>query len=261
MADSRLDSSARIADKHDDPTVPGKEAAMTKQAEREFATKVDQAYLYQKPFNDPRVFREFAVVLELFGARVAGGSILDVGCGSGWTSHFLARSGYQVTGVDISDRMIEVAADKARQENLAVDFAVADMEELDLPRKDFDAALYFDCLHHCPGYQEALNRVYRHLRPGGYVLLLETTLLHRYSPHAREFSRQYGVTELGFSRSQLRGALRTAGFGDVTFYRDPGTFYQGFLGFGKAALRLLAGFVWYYPQSKNIVIARKPATA
>jgi ubiquinone/menaquinone biosynthesis C-methylase UbiE len=234
---------------------------MTKQAEREFANKVDQGYLYQKPFNDPRVFREFSVVLELFGSRIPGGSVLDVGCGSGWTSLFLARSGYRVTGVDLSERMIEVAQDKARQENLAVDFAVADMEELDLARKDFDAALYFDCLHHCPGYQQALNRVCDHLRPGGYILLLETTLLHRYSPHAREFSRQYGVTELGFTRGQLRGALRTAGFGNITFYHDPGECYRGFLGFGKAALRLLAGFVFYYPQAKNIVIAQKPAGA
>ena len=85
------------------------------QAERDFARKVDQALLYDKPFYDPRVFREFAVVLEVFRERCPGGRILDLGCGPGWTSLFLARAGFEVLGVDISERMIEVATEEQRR--------------------------------------------------------------------------------------------------------------------------------------------------
>ncbi|MSR31817.1 MAG: class I SAM-dependent methyltransferase [Gemmataceae bacterium] len=230
---------------------------MSKQAERDYATKVDQTHLFGKPFNDPRVFREFALVLEVFGERLAGGTILDIGCGPGWTSLFLARAGYKVVGVDISERMIEIAREQISRDNAAPEFVVGDMEDMDLGRADFDGALFFDCLHHCPAYAKALKRAYAHLRPGGHVLLLETTWLHRYSPHARQVTREFGVTELGFTRRQLRRALREAGFSDLSFYHDPGSSYRGVRGFLKACLRLGCGYFFYYPQAKNIVVARK----
>ena len=89
------------------------------------------------------------------------------------------------------------------------------------------------------------------------MVLFETTLLHRVSPHARRANRTYGVTELGFTRGQLRRALSAAGFGAITFFRDPGPVYRGWGGFLKAALRLWCGFLFYYPRAKNIVVARK----
>ncbi len=230
---------------------------MSKQAEREYALEVDAQHLYEKPFNDPRVFREFAIVLELCRQRFSGGKVLDIGCGPGWTTLFLARAGYRTMGVDISERMIEIARDRAARENADVRFEVADMERLDLDERDFDAALFFDCLHHCPGYAQALARCFEHLRPGGVVLLLETTLLHRFSPHARRTTRQYGVSELGFSRRQLRRALRSAGFSRITFYRDPGPCYRGVWGFLRANLRLWFDWFFYFPQAKNIVLAQR----
>jgi SAM-dependent methyltransferase len=230
---------------------------MTKQAEREYATRVDQAHLFSKPYNDARVFREFAVVLDVFASRAPGGAILDIGCGPGWTSLLLARAGFRVVGVDISERMIEIATERSALENSPAEFVVGDMEDLDLGRGDFDGVLFFDCLHHCPHYPAALKRACAHLRPGGHILLMETTLLHRYSPHARQVTREYGITELGFSRRQLRRALREAGFCDITFYHDPGPCYLGIAGFFKACLRLGSGYFFYAPQMKNIVVARK----
>jgi SAM-dependent methyltransferase len=231
---------------------------MSKQAEREYAYRIDPAHLFLKPFNDPRVFREFAVVLELFGKLLGGrGRLLDVGCGPGWTSLFLARAGYDVVGVDISERMIEIARERSIQENTPAEFLVGDMEDLDPGCSDFDGALFFDCLHHCPAYSTALKRVCDLLRHGGHVLLLETTWLHHFSPHARQVSRDLGVTELGFTRRQLRRALQEAGFHAISFHHDPGACYQGFAGFLKAGLRLGCGYLSAYPQVKNIVLARK----
>lgn len=230
---------------------------MSKQAEREYAARVDSAHLFGKPFNDPRVFREFAVVLEVFGQRIPGGHILDIGCGPGWTTLFLAQAGYRAVGVDISERMIEIARERCTRDHLAVEFTVGDMENLDLGRDDFDGVLFFDSLHHCPQYGAALKRAHAHLRPGGCLLLLETTWLHRYSPHARQFAQEFGVTELGFTRRELRKALREAGFGDVSFYHDPGPCYRGVLGFVQAWLRLGFGYLACFPQTKNIVVAQK----
>ena len=52
-------------------------------------------------------------VLEAF-ARRTGGPLLELGCGTGRTLIPLARSGYQVTGVDMSPEMLRIAAAKAR---------------------------------------------------------------------------------------------------------------------------------------------------
>lgn len=230
---------------------------MSKQAERDYPLRIEQQHLYQKPYNCPRVFREFTLALELLQQHVPGGPILDLGCGPGWTSLLLARAGCEVVGADISERMIDIARERALLENVTADFVVADMEEIELERRDFGGVLLFDCLHHCPRYEAVLQRAYEHLRPGGVVLLLETTWLHRYSPHARAESRQYGITELGFSRGQLRRALKQAGFTGIIQFYDPGHSFRSFGGFLWANLRLWCSYLAAFPQSKNIFLARK----
>ena len=131
------------------------------------------------------------------------------------------------------------------------------MEELQLAHRNFDGALFFDCLHHCPRYSEALKRTHAHLRDGGWLMLLETTWLHRYSPHARAATRQYGVTELGFSRGQLRRAPREAGFTDITFHHDPGPCYRGVGGFLKAATAPLLRLCLLLPSGEEHRPGRK----
>jgi SAM-dependent methyltransferase len=231
---------------------------MTKQAERDYPLKVDQRHLYRKPFDDPRMLREFGLVLDILTRHVpAGGSVLDLGCGPGWTSLFLARAGWDVVGVDISERMIEIARERADRERTAASFVVADMEEMELERRDFDGVLIFDALHHCPGYAHVLRRACEHLRPGGHLLLLEPSWLHLYSRHAQEATRMFGVTELGFTRRGLRRDLYRAGFSRVYQFHDSGPVYRGVLGFLLANFRLWCSYLSSFPRFKHIVLASK----
>jgi 2-polyprenyl-3-methyl-5-hydroxy-6-metoxy-1,4-benzoquinol methylase len=230
---------------------------MSKQAEREYALRVEQGHLYTKPYTQPRALREFGIVLELLRRYAPEGSVLDLGCGPGWTSLFLARAGYDVTGIDISERMIEIAQQRAAREGVPARFLVADMEELSLEEREHDAALCFDSLHHCPGYERVLRRVWEHLRPGGWLLLMEPSWLHHVSPHARRFARAYGVTELGFTRGGLERSLRRAGFSCVRHHHDAGPPFRGPLGFLLALARVTLAYVTAYPQVKQIVLARK----
>ncbi len=231
---------------------------MSKQAERDYPLRVDPGHLYSKPYDCPRELREFAVGLDVLRRHAPPpGPVLDLGCGSGWTSLFLARAGWDVLGVDISERMVEIARDRADAEGSPAEFLVADVEELDLGRRDFAAVVLFDALHHCPGYAHVLRRGYEHLRPGGCLLLLEPSWLHRYSPHARECERRYGVTELGFSRRGLRRDLLRAGFRRVIDYHDPGPVYRGAGGFLAACARLCCAYLSCFPRIKQIILAEK----
>jgi len=58
------------------------------------------------------------------------GSALDVGCGTGDTSIYLAQHGWQVTGVDFTPKALEKARTKARTADAAVNFVHADVTHL-----------------------------------------------------------------------------------------------------------------------------------
>ena len=67
-------------------------------------------------------------------------SILDSGCGTGGHAIPLARRGYQVTGIDISETVIAQAKQKAKQTNLHINFRLADLRSFKTHQK-FDAAI------------------------------------------------------------------------------------------------------------------------
>ena len=66
--------------------------------------------------------------------------VLDIGCGTGRHSIELTKRGYQVTGIDLSESQINRANEKAREENLQIDFLVHDARSLPF-KNDFDVAI------------------------------------------------------------------------------------------------------------------------
>ena len=153
-------------------------------------------------------------------------SVLDLGCGTGWTSAFLAEAGYAPTGVDLVPANVEVARHRAARWGLEAEFVVADMEELDLERR-FDAALILDALHHSTRPRAVLEGAARHLEPGGWLLLGEPSWLHRFSPHARRTSRERGWAERGVGVRRLRRELRAAGFDETRRFFGATRPYEG----------------------------------
>ena len=66
--------------------------------------------------------------------------ILDVGCGTGRHSVELTKRGYNVTGIDLSDNMLQRAREKAAKENLTIDFQKQDARNLNFTN-EFDLAI------------------------------------------------------------------------------------------------------------------------
>jgi SAM-dependent methyltransferase len=67
-------------------------------------------------------------------------NILDVGCGTGRHAIELCRRGYRVTGIDLSESQLALAREKAREQNLTIDFLLHDARRLPF-KGEFDAAL------------------------------------------------------------------------------------------------------------------------
>jgi SAM-dependent methyltransferase len=178
-----------------------------------------------------------------------GASVLDVASGSGWTSLFLAETGYAVTAVDLVPANVELTAQRAARWGASVTAEVADMEELDLGRR-FEFVLIHDALHHSRRHGLVLERAAAHLQPGGWLLLGETSWLHRLSPAAHRQARQTGWTERGFTVRELRRSLKSAGLEDIRRFHQGTQPYESMgLGFAWQLARLIAGNFAAAPQS------------
>jgi 2-polyprenyl-3-methyl-5-hydroxy-6-metoxy-1,4-benzoquinol methylase len=187
----------------------------------------------------------------------AGASILDVACGAGWTTAFLAESGYRPTGVDLVPAHVDLARIRASRWGLEARFEVADMDDFDLQR-EFDAVLMLDALHRSTRQAQVVANVARHLRSGGSALFGEPSWLHALSPGARSVSRQTGWTERGVTSYGLRRDLRAAGFGTVRRFFGPTQPYESRVaGFLWQLVRLVAAYVAVAPKAEIWIAARK----
>ncbi len=106
-------------------------------------------------------------------ARKLGGPLLDLACGTGTMSIYLARLGYQVTGVDIVPEMIAWASQKAAAQGISIEWVVADARAFHLHQQFPFIYMLGNAFQHflTRADQEALlARVREHLAPEGCFL-------------------------------------------------------------------------------------------
>lgn len=102
--------------------------------------------------------------------------VLDVGCGIGMTSCYLAREyDCRVIAVDLSNRMVTRAADRAKKRGVEsrVEFKVADAQQLPFEAPQFDVVLDESVLAFVADKQKAISEYVRVTKPGGYIGLNE----------------------------------------------------------------------------------------
>jgi len=79
------------------------------------------------------------------------GKVIELGCGTGTLSIYLAQQGLDVIGVDISSTAIRQAREKASRAELKPEFILRDATHLDMLRGPFDIALDVGCFHAMSG--------------------------------------------------------------------------------------------------------------
>ena len=100
-----------------------------------------------------------------------GQRILDLATGTGWTSRLLAARGAKVTGVDIAAELIAAARMIGQSSGLAIEYEVADAEELPFPDASFDAVISTFGVMFASRPEAAAGEIARVCRKGGRIAL------------------------------------------------------------------------------------------
>src|SRR5436305_2360262 len=203
------------------------------QGHREYVKQMpegERLWLRTKPFSAPpnselaACLRTFAHVVDHLGLGLRA-QVLDVGCGPGWMSEFLARCGYWVAGIDISEDVVEIARSRVSRIPEQVGEGIDPLAEFhampvrEMPWAErFDAAILYDTMHHFDDELETLRVIQRTLVPGGTIYIREGT---RPAPGSEseqaliEEMRVRQTLESPFDPRYLLEVVREAGFEDV----------------------------------------------
>ncbi len=108
-------------------------------------------------------------IIPFFSEYVPSGvMVADIGCGDGVGSLKLAEAGFRVTGVDLSNVMIEFAKGKTAQQP-GLSFLQGDFYNLPFEDEEMDAAMVINSLEYTGEPLTVMKEIQRVIKPGGYV--------------------------------------------------------------------------------------------
>jgi len=124
---------------------------------------------------DPFLLSSYQFLQSYLKDKLAGKKVLDFGCGNGVHSFWLAEAGAEVIGIDLSQKSLELARERAKKQTKGIgpQFLVMDCEKLEFADNSFD--IIFDGgTFSSLDLQKVFPELARVLRPGGFVVGIET---------------------------------------------------------------------------------------
>lgn len=179
-----------------------------------FWDRIAEKYARQPVADEATYQKKLQITRELLRPDMR---LLEFGCGTGSTAIALAPHVAHIRAIDFSQRMIDIARDKAAAGGIGnVDFEQATLEALEAADGSFDAVLGHSILHLLKDRPAALRKTHRLLSPGG-LFVSSTACIgdfmkwFRYiAPVGRAIGRLPYVEV--FTRATLEKELSAAGF-------------------------------------------------
>jgi len=116
--------------------------------------------------------------------------VLEIGCGIGIDRMEFVKNGTDYTGIDVSEKSIELVKEYFSLNNQKTNLLLADAENLPFQDNTFDLVYSWGVLHHTPDILKAIKEIYRLLKPDGNIIIM---LYNRYSLVGFQLYIRYGI--------------------------------------------------------------------
>jgi len=173
--------------------------------------------------------------------------VLEIGCGTGAMTRFLARRGDfisgKVFGVDQCPQFIEAAGRFAQEEHVSerIDFRIGDAHSLDFPPATFDAVIAHTLISHVTEPTRVVREMARVVRPGGTVVIFDgdyASLTYAFADHDFGHQMDVALANATFNNPRVMrdlprllpelGLKMAAAWGDAVVEIGKGSYFKSF---------------------------------
>jgi len=154
-----------------------------------------EKWLVNRPGREQQAINRAEKLLKFVEVN-EGQKFLEIGCGTGAVSRYLAKKyNLIVTGIDVDPEQIKLAQ-RNTESTAKINFFEGDATKLECRDGEFDIVLSFGVTHHINNWIYALKETQRVLRPGGYFIYFDLVTPASIAKIARRFARSFGVVTL-----------------------------------------------------------------
>ena len=200
---------------------------------------LDSPYAFQDPNN--RITHYLRLAKPLYTANLArDAAVLDMGCGWGLSSEFLAQLGFDVSAIDINPLFVNLVRRRAKRLGLRIKATESSFDEYLAGPLSYDAVLFYECFHHAINPKKLLKNIYSFLKQQGKLILVGEPIQNtwwpkwglRLDPLSVYCIHKFGWFESGWSESYLMEMLAENNF-IPSFYNHPDPMIGKFVIAGK----------------------------
>lgn len=146
-----------------------------------YSSNIEKQYLS----DEAKVWKDF--ILEEIKELKEPLEILDIGTGPGFFPLILSSKNRHVTGIDLTEAMIEKAKEKVERYNINADILVMDGQETSFEDESFDMIICRNLVWTLPDPIKAYKEWYRILKKGGLLLIFDGSwYIHHYDEKQKE---------------------------------------------------------------------------
>ena len=143
--------------------------------------------------------------------------VLEIGCGTGYFTKEIVRTGALVTAIDISPELLNIAKQEITETN--INFLLDNAYELSFEDNSFDSIVGSSVLHHLE-IEKAISEMFRVLKPGGIMFFTEPNMMNpqiALQKNIPALKRKLGDSpdETAFFRWSLKKLLMKTGFKEI----------------------------------------------
>ncbi len=199
----------------------------------------DTRYTKTKPYLKRNVDPHVRNFLNRYGDEFKKGSILDIGCGNGRNTKYVAKLGFKTYGIDISKSAIAQLKEILKEDKLEADVRVGSFYKIPYKKATFDYILSMRVFQHndWKGAEKSFSEVSRVLKKNGLFLLSVRSTKMRQLPGERvpdrgitfvqKAGKKAGIILHHYSREELeelaaRNSLMILSMQEIVYSRKEG---------------------------------------